>query len=164
MAYIAVNTSANFVALQINGNGIDYDSNVSNAFVSGVSADIMTVPALQEVTLNASPGTFRWQQLDSGSEKIVTTPATNSVNATLVLDDTTFFSAKGNTSALIDLVNNKTKVYFRLGWQGLSSTDRFIQGAGYLTALAPTVSPGSPVWTSPITIEVDGEYTRGNVA
>lgn len=162
MAYIAVNTSGNFVALKINGNGTDYDSNVSAAFAA--TADVVTVPALQEVTLNASPGTFRWQQLDTGSEKIVTTPATNSVNCTLVLDDTTFFSATGNTSALIDLVNNKTKVYFRLGWQGLGSGDRYIQGAGYLTALAPTVSPGSPVWTSPITIEVDGEYTRGNVA
>jgi len=164
MAYIAVNTTGNFVALQINANGTDYDSNVSNAFVSGANADIMTVPALQEVTLNASPGTFRWQQLDTASELVVTTPATNSVAATLVLDDATFFSAKGNTAALIDIVNNKTKVYFRLGWQGLSSGDRFIQGKGYLTALAPTVAPSSPVWTTPITIEVDGEYTRGNVA
>jgi hypothetical protein len=80
------------------------------------------------------------------------------------MDDTTFFSNVASTPALVDIVNNKTKVYFRLGWQGLSSGDRFIQGKGYLTALAPTVSPGSPVWTTPITIEVDGEYTRGNVA
>lgn len=162
MAYIAVNTSANFVALKINADGFDYQGNVNAAMAA--TANVMTVPALQEVTLNSSPGTFRWQQLDSGSEKIVTTPATNSVNATLVLDDTTFFSVTGSTPALIDIVNNKTKVYFRLGWQGLSSGDRYIQGEGYLTALAPTVSPGSPVWTSPITIEVDGEYTRGNVA
>jgi len=155
MAYIAVNTSGNFVALKINADGVDYDSNVSAAFVAG-NANVMTVPALQEVTLNASPGTFRWQQLDTGSEKIVTTPATNSVAVTLVMDDTTFFGNVGSTPALVDIVNNKTKCYFRLGWQGLSSGDRYIQGAGYLTALAPTVSPGSPVWTTPITIEVDG--------
>jgi hypothetical protein len=164
MAYIAVNSTGNFVALKINASGTDYDSNVSNAFVSAANADIMTVPALQEVTLNASPGTFRWQQLDNPSELVVTTPATNSVAVTLVMDDTTFFGNVGATPALVDIVNNKTKVYFRLGWQGLTNGDRYIQGKGYLTALAPTVSPGSPVWTTPITIEVDGEYTRGNVA
>ena len=163
MAYIAVNSTGNFVALKINADGVDYDSNVSAAFVAG-NANVMTVPALQEVTLNASPGTFRWQQLDNASELVVTTPSTNSVAVTLVMDDTTFFSNVASTPALVDIVNNKTKVYFRLGWQGLSSGDRFIQGKGYLTALAPTVSPGSPVWTTPITIEVDGEYTRGNVA
>lgn len=162
MAYIAVNSTGNFVALKINADGVDYDSNVSAAFVAG-NANVMTVPSLQEVTLNASPGTFRWQQLDNASELVVTTPSTNSVAVTLVLDDTTFFSNTGSTPALVDIVNNKTKVYFRLGWQGLGSGDRYIQGKGYLTALAPTVSPGSPVWTTPITIEVDGDYTRGNV-
>lgn len=162
MAYIAVNSTGNFVALKINADGVDYAGNVNAAMAA--TANVMTVPSLQEVTLNASPGTFRWQQLDSASEKVVTTPATNSVAVTLVLDDTTFFSNTGSTPALVDIVNNKTKVYFRLGWQGLSSGDRYIQGEGYLTALAPTVSPGSPVWTTPITIEVDGEYTRGNVA
>ena len=162
MAYIAVNSTGNFVALKINADGIDYAGNVNAAMAA--TANVMTVPSLQEVTLNASPGTFRWQQLDSASEKVVTTPSTNSVAVTLVLDDTTFFSNVGATPALVDIVNNKTEVYFRLGWQGLSSGDRYIQGKGYLTALAPTVSPGSPVWTTPITIEVDGDFTRGNVA
>jgi len=45
MAYIAVNTSGNFVALKINADGVDYDSNVSAAFVAG-NANVMTVPAL----------------------------------------------------------------------------------------------------------------------
>lgn len=162
MAYIAVNSTGNFVALKINADGVDYAGNVNAAMAA--TANVMTVPALQEVTLNASPGTFRWQQLDSASEKVVTTPATNSVAVTLVMDDVTFFGNVGSTPALVDIVNNKTKTYFRLGWQGLGSGDRYIQGEGYLTALAPTVSPGSPVWTTPITIEVDGEFTRGNVA
>lgn len=163
MAYIAVNSTGNFVALKINADGIDYDGNVNAAFVAG-NANVMTVPSLQEVTLNSSPGTFRWQQLDNASELVVTTPSTNSVAVTLVMDDTTFFGNVGATPALVDIVNNKTKVYFRLGWQGLSSGDRFIQGKGFLTALAPTVAPSSPVWTTPITIEVDGDFTRGNVA
>ena len=161
MAYIAVNSTGNFVALKINADGVDYQGNVNAAMAA--TANVMTLPALTEVTLNASPGTFRWQQLDAASEKVVTTPSTNSVAVTLVLDDVTFFGNIGATPALVDIVNNKTKTYFRLGWQGLSTGDRYIQGEGYLTALAPTVSPGSPVWTTPITIEVDGEFTRGNV-
>ena len=162
MAYIAVNSTGNFVALRINADGVDYDSNVSAAFVAG-NANVMTVPSLQEVTLNASPGTFRWQQLDNASELVVTTPSTNSVAVTLVMDDTTFFGNVGATPALVDIVNNKTKVYFRLGWQGLSSGDRYIQGKGYLSALAPTVSPGAPVWTSPLEILVIGDYATGTV-
>ncbi len=164
MAYIAVNSTGNFVALQINADGADYDSNVSAAFASPGNANVVVVPALQEVTLNASPGTFRWQQLDTASEKVVTTPATNSLAVTLVLDDTSFFSNTGSTPSILNITNNKTKVYFRLGWQGLSSGDRYVQGKGYLTALAPTVSPGSPVWTTPITIECDGDFSFGNVA
>jgi hypothetical protein len=46
MAYIAVNSTGNFVALKINADGVDYDSNVSAAFVAG-NANVMTVPALQ---------------------------------------------------------------------------------------------------------------------
>lgn len=163
MAYIAVNSTGNFVALQINADGVDYSANVSTAFVSPANANVVTVPALQEVTLNASPGTFRWSQLDSASEKVVTTPATNSVAVTLVLDDTSFFSNTGSTPSILNIVNNKVETYFRLFWQGTSSGDRFIQGRGYLTSLAPSVSPGSPVWTSPITIEVVGDYSVGTL-
>jgi len=163
MAYIAVNSTGNFVALQINADGVDYSANVSAAFASPGNANVVTVPALQEVTLNASPGTFRWAQLDSASEKVVTTPATNSVAVTLVLDDTTFFGNTGSTPSILNIVNNKRETYFRLFWQGTSSGDRYVQGYGYLTSLAPTVSPGSPVWTSPITIEVVGDYTFGTL-
>jgi len=34
-----------------------------------------------------------------------------------------------------------------------------MSGKGYITGLAPTVSADAPVWVSPITITVDGEYT-----
>jgi hypothetical protein len=123
----------------------------------------MSVPALQEVTVNATPGTFNWQQLDSLSELVVTTPSTNSVSVTLVLDPTTFFTGKGNTDGIFDIVNSKIETYFRLYWAGDSSGDRYIQGKGYLSALAPTVSPGSPVWTTPLEILVNGDYETGTV-
>jgi hypothetical protein len=160
MAYIAVNSEVNFVRLDINANPAGY-ANANVAFAA--IADTMTVPALQEVTVNATPGTFNWQQLDSLSEQVVTTPSTNSVAVTLVLDPTTFFTGKGNTDGIFDIVNSKVETYFRLYWQGDDSGDRYIQGKGYLSALAPTVSPGSPVWTTPLEILVNGSYETGTV-
>jgi hypothetical protein len=158
--FIAVNSEANFVRLDINANPAGY-ANANVAFAA--TADTMTVPALQEVTVNATPGTFNWSQLDELSEKVVTTPSTNSISVTLVLDPVTFFAGKGNTDGIFDIVNSKTETFFRLYWAGDSSTDRWIQGKGYLSALAPTVSPGAPVWTSPLEILVTGSYETGAV-
>lgn len=161
MAYIAVNSTDNFVRLDLNADGVDYSSNVSVAFDGAGSANVLTVPALQEVTVNATPGTFNWQQLDSLSEFVVTTPSTNSVAVTLVLDPTTFFGNVGATQGIFPTTNNKTETYFRLYWAGDDSGDRYIQGKGYLSGVAAAVSPGSPVWTSPLEILVNGNYTTG---
>ena len=38
-----------------------------------------------------------------------------------------------------------------------------LMGTGFISALAPTVSADSPVWVSPITIEVNGDYTNPEV-
>lgn len=56
---------------------------------------------------------------------------------------------------------NKSKVSFSLylGDTDGGSTGKTITGSGYITGLAPTVSADSPVWVSPITITVTGEYT-----
>jgi hypothetical protein len=160
MAYIAVNTEATFVRLDIK----DYSlgANANAAFAPGANS-ILSVPSLQDITVNATPGLFRWQELGFLSEKVVTTPSTNSINTTLVLDDTAFFTGNASTAGIFDLTNEKTKVYFRLYWAGSDSGDRYIQGEGYLSALAPTVSPTAPVWTTPVTIEVEGNYQTGNV-
>lgn len=160
MAYIAVNSTTEFVRLDIIHSSLA--NSAANAFL--ITADVMNIPALQEVTVNATPGTFNWQQLDSLSEQVVTTPSTNSISVTMVLDPTTFFDGKGNTDGVFDIVNNKTEVYFRLYWAGHTTNgDKYIQGKGYLSALAPTVSPGSPVWTSPLEILVTGDYASGSV-
>ena len=160
MAYIAVNTEATFVRLDIK----DYSlaANANAAFTT--TANVLTVPSLQDISVNATPGLFRWQELGFLSEKVVTTPSTNSINTTIVLDDTAFFTGNASTAGIFDLTNEKTKVYFRLYWAGDGSGDRYIQGEGYLSALAPTVSPTAPVWTTPVTIEVEGNYETGTVA
>ena len=57
--------------------------------------------------------------------------------------------------------NNKNKVEFSLylGDNDDGTNGKTISGEGYITGLAPTVSADAPVWVSPITITVDGEYT-----
>jgi hypothetical protein len=127
----------------------------------------LTVPALQDITINAANDVFTWSQLDSTAKKQVATTSTNSISMNLVVDSTTFFgttltSVQSDTVAaqgILGMSRNKTLVTFSLKFQEGGATDRFIKGQGYITGLAPTVSADSPVWISPITITVTGEYT-----
>tara|TARA_R110001606_G_scaffold55527_3_gene135235 strand:+ start:2056 stop:2538 length:483 start_codon:yes stop_codon:yes gene_type:complete len=160
MGYIAVNETAEFVKLQIVADGETY---ATAALAMAETANVMVVPAMQEITLNMTPGTFRWKQLDALSEKVVTTSSTNSLEATIVLDDTIFFTGTGGTAGIFNVTNNKTEAYFRMYWQGDSTGDRYVEGTGYLTGVAPTVSPDSPVWTSPLTLEISGDLVSGTV-
>jgi len=132
-----------------------------------LGATPLTVPALQDITVNASNDVFTWSQLDSTAKKQIATTSTNSISMNLVVDPTTFFgtsltAAQTGTVAeqgLLGLSRNKTLVTFSLKFQEGGATDKFIKGTGYITGLAPTVSADSPVWVTPITITVTGEYT-----
>lgn len=138
---------------------------------AGITGNI-TVPALQDITINNSNDVFTWTQLDEGSKFQVATTATNSVAMNLVLDQTVFFgnTALANTtigySGIFGVSKNKTKVNFDLylGDTDTGGAGKYVSGAGYITGLAPTVSADAPVWVSPITITVTGDYTVGNVA
>jgi hypothetical protein len=124
------------------------------------------IPALQDVTVNAANDIFTWTQLDETAKKQIATTSTNSLAMNIVLDQTTYLGtgAATDTAAglgIFGLSTNKTKVDFDLylGDTDDGSTGKTISGTGYVTGLAPTVSADSPVWVSPITITVDGEYT-----
>ena len=127
----------------------------------------MVMPSLQDVTLNASNDVFSWTQLDEGSKKQIATTATNSLGMNLVLDQTTFFGTTGSggadaaASGIFGLSSDKTLVVFDLylGDTSDAQTGKTISGSGYITGLAPTVSADQPVWVSPITITVTGDYT-----
>jgi hypothetical protein len=127
----------------------------------------LTVPALQDVTINASNDVFTWSQLDSTAKLQVATTSTNSVSMNLVVDPTTFFGSdldatQSGTVAeqgILGLSRNKTLVTFSLKVSEEGASDKFIKGQGYITGLAPTVSADAPVWVSPITITVTGEFT-----
>ena len=75
---------------------------------------------------------------------------------------TTLASVQTDTVAaqgLLGLSRNKTLVTFSLKFQEGGASDKFVKGTGYITGLAPTVSADSPVWVTPVTITVTGEYT-----
>jgi len=132
----------------------------------GNNAQIL--PYLQDLTLNNSTGVFRWKTLDSTAENAATTPATNSISMNIVVDETSFFGTSNVensvvTNGIFGTSKNKTRVHFQVGLEGADSGDTTITGQGFISGLAPTVNMDSPVWVTPLTIEVDGDYTKGAV-
>lgn len=133
-------------------------------------AGALSVAGLQDVTVNAANDVFTWTQLDSSAKKQVATTATNSLSMNLVVDDAIFFGTVLNAAAtgtiaeqgLMGCSRNKTLINFILkfveGGSNQATADRYIKGVGYITGLAPTVSADSPVWVTPVTITVSGEY------
>lgn len=136
-----------------------------NLKVSG-DTNGLDVPALQDVTVNAANDVFTWTQLNQASKLQIATTATNSLSMNLVLDQEVFFGETvageaAQTAGIFGLSTDKTKVTFELylGDDDAGNTGKTLSGTGYITGLAPTVSADAPVWTSPVTITVDSDYT-----
>ena len=127
----------------------------------------LPIPSLQDVTVNAANDVFTWTQLDESAKKQIATTATNSLSMNLVLEQASFFGTTGSggttaaASGVLGMSIDKTIVEFDLylGDNSDGTEGKVINGKGYITGLAPTVSADSPVWVSPITITVTGEYT-----
>ena len=51
----------------------------------------LTVPAIQDITVNNANDVFTWTQLDEGSKLQIATTATNSLSMNIVLDQDSFF-------------------------------------------------------------------------
>jgi len=164
MAYInpAPGTTAQIVLKLDSGNAL------GNITLGGSP---LSVPALQDVTINNANDVFTWSQLDSTAKKQVATTSTNSLSMNIVVDPTTFFgsnitAAQSDTVAsqgIMGLSRNKTLTVFSLKVQD-DVTDYYIKGQGYVTGLAPTISADSPVWVTPATITVTGDYTVSSTA
>ena len=142
------------------------ESTLSLEIVADGTSDSLSVPSLQDITVNAANDVFTWTQLDEGSKKQIATTATNSISMNLVLDQTTFFGSAGSgttasAAGIFGMSSQKDLVSFELylGDESDGTTGKTISGSGYITGLAPTVSADSPVWVSPITITVTGDYT-----
>jgi hypothetical protein len=127
----------------------------------------LAVPYLQDVTINNANDVFTWSQLNESAKLQVATTSTNSISTNIVVDPLTFFgnanvSTAGAASKLgiIGLSKEKTLVGFTINMGNVATGGggRTVSGNGYVTGIAPTVSADSPVWVTPLTLTVDGEY------
>lgn len=175
MAYITVNETGSFPALILSTDIANCNVGANgNGFVSGNSVTLLNVTCLQDVTVTNSTGIFSWTDFCSASINKVTTPSDNEISTNIVIDDEVFFgdSAAGNTTAkyygVSGLSQNRVEVAFRLQLNNSANVgntapaNTFIyHGVGYLSSVAPTVAPDSPVWVSPLTIAVNGDMGSG---
>lgn len=176
MAYITVNTTGTFPALILSTDITGF--NQANAYfgANANSNTLLNVTCLQDVTITNSTGIFSWTDFCSASINKVTTPSDNEISTNIVIDPTGWFGNTANTVVANSALNlgvsglseNRTKIAFRLQMNNDTNTASNVAngvywyaGEGYISSLAPTVSPDSPVWVSPLTIAVDGDMTSG---
>lgn len=146
MSFINVSGEGEFVTLTLST-----ASDMSNP---------LAVPALQDIGVSNSNGVFRFKLLSQTSESAVLTPATNQISINVIVDSAAMFGGTGTgavLAGLFGLSNEKTRVYFEVDMGGGSG--KTISGTGFLAGLSMSVTPDQPLWTTPVTIEVDGNYT-----
>jgi len=148
--------------------GSEVTLTLTDTAASGALTGSLVLAALQDVTVNNANDVFTWTQLDETAKLQVATTSTNSLAMNIVLNQTTFFgdpTVSPNVTmadaGIIGLSTDKILIDFDLflGKTSDGAAGRTMSGKGYITGLAPTVSADAPVWVSPITITVDGEYT-----
>jgi hypothetical protein len=166
MARITVNTTGTQPTLILS---TEISNVTANTFTANTALD---VTCLQDVTITNSTGIFSWTDFCSTDTNKITTPADNEITTNIVIDPIGFFgnaNATPNTSAVFNGVNglslDKIPVSFKLIMNGNATSNGafYYQGTGYVSSLAPTVSPEAPVWVSPLTIAVDGSFESGIV-
>lgn len=183
MAYINATTAVNRVKLVL----VKYDATAhgtltSSDFYSAVDsasgaltlvAGAIELTGLQDVTINNANGSFRFKTLSQSGENVITTVSTNSLSGNFVLDPALFFGTTGatttaETAGIFGLSNSRTQVAFMIAPSGAAAgqtpDNYLIMGNGFVSSLAPKVSADSPVWVSPVTLEVNGDYTLAVIA
>ena len=159
MARITVNTTGTQPTLYVSTD----TGNIANAELS--------VICLQDITITNSTGIYSWTDFCSIDTNKITTPADNEITTNVVLDPENWFgnaNLTANTAGyygVSGLSINKVPVSFQIVMNGNNTSNNafYYEGVGYISALAPTVSPEAPVWVSPLTIAVDGQFTTGQI-
>ena len=157
MARITTNTTGTQPVLQISTD------------VTDITAGTLSVICLQDVTITNSTGVYSYTTFCDTDTLKLPTPADNEISTNIVLDAEVFFgnsAATAGTAAfygLSDISINKRPVSFRIYYNGTSAGSYYQEGTGFLTNLAPTVSPDAPVWVSPMSLAIDGSMTNGQV-
>jgi hypothetical protein len=151
------------------------NGNVQTGNIPG--ANVLSVGCLQDVTITSSTGVFSWTDFCSVDTNKLPTPADNEIATNVVIDNVKWFgnsSAGANSAAnlgISSLSQNKIEVQFLVVWNNndianvtggnQSGNTYWSSGVGYITNLAPTVSPDAPVWVSPLSIAVNGTMYSG---
>lgn len=125
----------------------------------------MVVPALQDMTINNANDVFTWTQLDAASKFQIPTTATNSISGNIVVSSVEYFGDNVTDGVqdigLYGLSATKLKTHFELylGDNDDGTVGKTVSGDGYVTGLSLTASADAPVWVSPFTLTVTGDYT-----
>ena len=153
------------------------NGNVQTGNIEG--ANVLSVTCLQDITITSSTGVFSWADFCSVDMNKLPTPADNEVSMNIVIDNTGYFGANtlaagASNKGVAYLSQNKTPVQFLVVWNynanvaavtdgNISSLSNvaWSSGQGFITSLAPTVSPDAPVFVTPITIAVNGTMYNG---
>jgi len=163
MARITVNTTGTNPILILSTDLANVSA--ANLANGNISANNLSVTCLQDITITSSTGIYSWTDFCSIDTNKITTPADNEISTNLVIDPTVYFGTGGSNNAaeygVSALSQNKVEVQFKLVWNnsnanGNVANSYFTTGVGYISSLAPTVSPEAPVWVTPMTIAVDG--------
>ncbi len=135
---------------------------------TGVITAGMQVPFVQDITVNATPGTVRYSTLDSTSSSAFTTVNENSISLNVLVDEAVMFGTPGNTTnsvaknGLLPTSIAKTEVFFSVSVTGSGTAgDINLNGKGFIGGLAPSASIDGAVWLSPMEIIVNGELSKG---
>lgn len=163
MARITVNTTGTQPTLLVS---TDLISNTANW---GNIANALSVTCLQDITITNSTGIYSYTDFCSTDMNKITTPADNEISTNLVIDDVGYFGtdqvspATAEEYGVAGLSNNKVNVQWKLVMNGANATANayYYAGQGYISSLAPTVSPDAPVWVTPMTLAVDGSMVTG---
>ena len=140
--------------------------NTAPLSVPGV-ADGLVVPFVQDITVNATPGTVRYSTLDSTSSSAFTTVNENGISLNLLVDEEVMFGNAlilPNDVAKIGLFETsiqKKEVFFSVAVTGTGTTgDINLTGKGFIGGLSPSASIEGAIWLSPCEIIVNGELTK----
>lgn len=157
MARLTTNTTGTqpVIVLQVSGGNI--------------SANTITVPYIQDVTITNATGVFTYTTFSDVDQRKLSTPANNEISTNIVIDKEAYFgnaNAAANTAANLGIANlsiNKVSLDFAVYWTGqtVGNADPISTGTGFITNLAAKTTPTAPVWVSPMNIAVDGALTTG---
>ena len=158
MARITVNTTGTQPTMLVSTDLISNSANWGNI------ANTLSVTCLQDVTITNSTGIYSYIDFCSGDMYKLTTPADNEISVNMVIDGTVYFGtdpvspATSTEYGVAGLSNNKVQVQWKLVMNGGNATANayYYAGQGYISSLAPTVSPDAPVWVTPMTLAVNG--------